>query len=715
MITIQQPLQWAIAQPVQLGQGSGVFTVPPASDELLVWLKGNSTDTQKLDSWKKPDSENFTMSQAHCITLNGVDEYGTFDTPFTVTTGVSLSVSFISRDITQWKAIFGQTVSLVSHLRTTISTGEIQLGQVGGAVSFNVFVSEDVPYKLEWNRSDGTDTVTLTNLSDLSVQTDSKAVVGDVTFEAVGRRGAGYYWDGQIFNINIDGINIPVSEGSGNTSFSSADGARSVVWTGTLANMWAERQDVYFYNSVGGWWEINADPVKYPYPVAGFDTHHPGNTFNNAETFFAPEEFPIGTANGIDDTITMLADRGTVISSGGTSTPSYIHPTITMTAGTIRDILFSDGTFMQLREGAGTDLYDSDGNLVATLNTSSEPSFWGGAQEVAQSIIDAESHISDIEKVSNGTFDSNLSDWIVSAGTAQVVAGEAEITSGTTEGVIEQNVQTEIGKTYLARAFVKKGTSSGTQFYAGSTYVGFSVSPTGEIVSDTFVATSTSTRIYGRVFDAGTGYIDNVSVKEVVENNYLTDGNGHALPMPQSSWEGLGEEVLDDPLFTNGLTSWSTVGTVTESNSIVTINGSTALAMLYQSKLIENIVYEATIYVQEISGVLQLINNNAIVYANLIKGLNTVRFTHSDSNANIILRCLTGNTANISSFSIREVNSVINYNKQYYFGCKGLTVFSRNTTDIEDAKMLIYQCKAEPVTVDGVPVTVDGAIVYVRI
>ena len=77
MITIQQPIQWAIAPAVSFGQGGGVLSIPPYSEDLLVWLKGDNSDTQKLDLWRSGGTENFDMSKSACIQVNGTDEDGT--------------------------------------------------------------------------------------------------------------------------------------------------------------------------------------------------------------------------------------------------------------------------------------------------------------------------------------------------------------------------------------------------------------------------------------------------------------------------------------------------------------------------------------------------------------------------------------------------------------------------------------------------------------
>ena len=74
--TILKVIARTISNPYGLPEYGGVLA-PPIPDKLLVWLKGNSTDTQKLDSWKQPDAENMDMVQSAAIYLNGTDETGT--------------------------------------------------------------------------------------------------------------------------------------------------------------------------------------------------------------------------------------------------------------------------------------------------------------------------------------------------------------------------------------------------------------------------------------------------------------------------------------------------------------------------------------------------------------------------------------------------------------------------------------------------------------
>ena len=116
---------------------------------------------------------------------------------------------------------------------------------------------------------------------------------------------------------------------------------------------------------------------------------HPGNEFNNSETSFAPETKPVGSPNGTDDDFTMDTDHGTIISYGGTAVPTYVHPTITFTTGTIRNILFSDGVLIPVDEGEGLVIKDSLGNIVGTYDVTI-PTFWEGEPMVSQELGDAD-------------------------------------------------------------------------------------------------------------------------------------------------------------------------------------------------------------------------------------------------------------------------------------------------------------------------------------
>jgi len=82
--------------------------------------------------------------------------------------------------------------------------------------------------------------------------------------------------------------------------------------------------------------------------------------------------------NGVDETITTASDHGAIVSYSGTATLSYDGTTVTATAGTAWNILFTDGTYYRGVEGSGTLALDSSGNENhGTISTSNSLLFHG--------------------------------------------------------------------------------------------------------------------------------------------------------------------------------------------------------------------------------------------------------------------------------------------------------------------------------------------------
>lgn len=366
MITIQQPITWAIAQPVEFGQGSGVFIIPPISDKLLVWLKGNSTDTTKLDSWKKPYAEDMVMVQSATIQLNGVDEYGALDTAITLSGDFEINFNLLSNSDATTQIIVNGISTVSSTLRIT-SGRWIQVYIGGNFYEFgSVTVADGVELMGSFSRVGDQTTVTIgENTQTVTTVTD------DFVVEFVGH--VSTLFNGKLYNIrfrdNTKDIHFPLSETSPTATHSfSTDGQHSIEWNGTLANMRAGRQDSYHFNVTKGWYEIEGDDTKYPYPVTGYDTFHEPGTFNDAETAFAFEEFPVGSPNGIDDEILLPFDvpADATMTYGGTCTATLdiVNNKITMTAGIIRDIEIH-GTLAQQLNPDGSTMLNPDSSPAA--------------------------------------------------------------------------------------------------------------------------------------------------------------------------------------------------------------------------------------------------------------------------------------------------------------------------------------------------------------
>lgn len=107
--------------------------------------------------------------------------------------------------------------------------------------------------------------------------------------------------------------------------------------------------------------------------------------------------------------------------------------------------------------------------------------------------------------------------------------------------------------------------------------------------------------------------------------------------------------------FIDGLTSWTTVGTVTESGGIASLDGSLALASISQAVVENGLKYYSRIDVTNLSGTAQVVDNDGTVIYNITSvGIQYFTFTHAIASQNLILRVLTGNTVSANSFSINR-------------------------------------------------------------
>lgn len=104
--------------------------------------------------------------------------------------------------------------------------------------------------------------------------------------------------EGTLYNVTFsDGVHYRFAEGDGGYSWSD-NGQHHIAWNGVFAELWAQRQDTYHSNAVKGWWEIEGDPVKYPYPVDGYDIYHGPGKFNGSESKYGYTTTPVGTFDG---------------------------------------------------------------------------------------------------------------------------------------------------------------------------------------------------------------------------------------------------------------------------------------------------------------------------------------------------------------------------------------------------------------------------------
>jgi len=614
MSIISYPILSPISYPVGGIFGLPIYggvLLPPIPDELLVWLKGNSDDTEKLDSWKKPDAEDFTMSQSNCITLNGVDEYGTLDSVVTLSGDFEIFTECFV-DTSAYFSPIGESSD--NHILANI--GSINRIKIDG-VNYTFTVPAVASFtSLRYSRvgSEITFTVNGEHTDTISCSTTDFPVL------FLGQQKLGVdNLEGKLYNLRLQDstqdIHFRIAEGN-SSEFSWDDtGTNYITWTGVLADMWAGRQDSYHGNAVDGWWEKAADATMYPYAVAGFLEYHKGGTWNDCETSYRPEEFPVGTFNGVDDHIiltTPIVSSGDFSISGymgltangsnqfllrNTAGDSYMYlvsagtwtvkiqgtnynfanvstidgrfelarvgTTLTLTVGSdtqsvisneldfdvktigrdafpilgiIRDVNIN-GILIPINEGTGTDIHDSDGNLVGTI--SGDETFWEGEPMVAQAIGDMEAaaginYFTDgkyhalpmtqqawgelgAELIENGEFIYGEDSWVLDTGWT-ISNGKA--TSDGTDDDIEQLGGVEVGKTYKFSFDILEETSGRLLLYVGGTYFGTTISGVG---THTGEITATNTNVFRlRGNSVFIGSIDNISVREV---NQAMDNN----------------------------------------------------------------------------------------------------------------------------------------------------------------------------------------------
>lgn len=152
------------------------------------------------------------------------------------------------------------------------------------------------------------------------------------------------------------------------------------------------------------------------------------------------------------------------------------------------------------------------------------------------------------ELVTNGTFDTNVSNWTISD-TGTIVRqsdGTARVTRGSTARVVYQDITTVVGTTYELSVDITDIGGSHGQVYVYSTdhggnldtSIGYSFS-TGTY-KGTFTADATTTRISLYAHPTGYTSYDNVSVKATTIRDYSADIKGSGTNKTLTSSDGAG-------------------------------------------------------------------------------------------------------------------------------------------------------------------------------
>lgn len=223
---------------------------------------------------------------------------------------------------------------------------------------------------------------------------------------------AAFEWDGQIFDARIyagdstvltaaqiqsiyeDGPNniqftgqslrahYKLDEQSGTTCYDSSGNGNNGTIENAVSN-WGVTHDILsFQNQVG----FNTSGAVYiPRDESDPTNDVLGNPLTN--TGRRPNDAALHSSNCLtaDGTLYIaaahLAGTETVVSSGGTSTPSISAGRIDFTAGTCWDLTLSDGTHYPLSEGGGIGIHDDSvsGNH-GVLTNAVLANAWGGSQ-----------------------------------------------------------------------------------------------------------------------------------------------------------------------------------------------------------------------------------------------------------------------------------------------------------------------------------------------
>ena len=131
------------------------------------------------------------------------------------------------------------------------------------------------------------------------------------------------------------------------------------------------------------------------------------------------------------------------------------------------------------------------------------------------------------ELVSNGTFDTDASEWSASAATLSSVSQELLITSTGSSGGAYQTFNTVAGRAYKLNATIRNGSSVGIRFRVSNGTVAGGTGDILELLGDQsidryFFALGATTTVFVRIAATAagqTGFADNISVRELAGNH----------------------------------------------------------------------------------------------------------------------------------------------------------------------------------------------------
>jgi len=433
--------------------GEGGIVLPPALDKLLVWLKGDVTDTERIDSYTVLIDAPMELKESGCLLMSGSDTitmvgHGTVvssegtgtptydNTTLSCTSGTLYNVEF--SDGTIWA--FAETSSTAQYVFDT--TGEYsgqksssnlalmnsgrqdsyhyntveQFGKRQNLPKYSEALSNGAWSKINTNVSGSVITFSATtsevyqSVDNVLSETNGSTVIvkfrlkaGTASSVYIGCTDTESWSSGRAYQSDeieltseyADYYFVHTYSGSttGNKDCALVIGlgghlGNSNLSAGTIEIESCQLEDVTgtTQTAPGAYIEttgITFDGTEY----LPFLDDNPGNTWNDSEVKQAFGQRYVGTFDGTTSEISTIVDHDTIVSYSGTATPSYDGSTITANAGTLYDILFSDGTLIPLNEGEGTDIHDDEDNSIGTLSTSNPTAFWAN-KVTPQALLD---------------------------------------------------------------------------------------------------------------------------------------------------------------------------------------------------------------------------------------------------------------------------------------------------------------------------------------
>jgi len=190
------------------------------------------------------------------------------------------------------------------------------------------------------------------------------------------------------------------------------------------------------------------------------------------------------------------------------------------------------------------------------------------------------------ELVTNGTFDTDLTGWTLSGGSATVTDGEAVVSYDGGNGGLYQIITVEVGKLYEIKGSLTAATSSGPRLKVGTTTFGTEVTQLTTVgdINEEFIATTTIISIFVQAITDGSTTVDNISVKEVTfdqpDGTLTLFNHPNNVPRIEYDADGNWKGLLIEESRTNLLTysndfsgQWTLTDVVDTANSIASPDG----------------------------------------------------------------------------------------------------------------------------------------------